>query len=66
MIQENMSFSESFVEDAALARLGELAYAIGHGPLFSHCESTAERDSFGQALQASRSRKAPLAAAGEP
>ena len=37
------AFTESIVEDAALAWLGELGYAVLHGPDIAAGESAAER-----------------------
>jgi len=56
-----MSLNESIVEDAALewfrrrqgyaGQVGELGYAVGHGPQMAPGESAAERDSFGDVVQ---------------
>ena len=53
-----MSLNESIVEDAALTwfllrqgyggQVGELGYAVGHGPHLARDEPAAERDSFGE------------------
>ena len=37
-----MSLNESIVEDAALEWLGELGYAVGHGPHLAPGEPAAE------------------------
>lgn len=39
-----MSLNESIVEDAALAWLGDLGYAVGHGPQLAPGEPAAERE----------------------
>ncbi|MDP1581302.1 MAG: hypothetical protein Q8M02_13590 [Candidatus Didemnitutus sp.] len=49
-----MSLNESIVEDAALEWLGELGYAVGHGPA-SHAD---RRDSFGEVGLVGRLREA--------
>ncbi len=41
---EMRSFTESVVEDAALAWLGELGYAVLHGPEIAAGEPPAERN----------------------
>jgi type I restriction enzyme R subunit len=56
-----MSLNESIVEDAALewfrrrqgypGQVGELGYAVGHGPHLAPGEPAAERDSFGEVVQ---------------
>jgi type I restriction enzyme R subunit len=46
-----MSLNESIVEGAALEWLGELGYAVGHGPQLAPGEPAAERDSFGEVVQ---------------
>ena len=56
-----MSLNESIVEDAALEwsclragthrQIGELGYAVGHGPQLAPGEPAAERDSFGEVVQ---------------
>ena len=56
-----MSLNESIVEDAALEwsclragthrQIGELGYAVGHGPHIAPGEPAAERDSFGDVVQ---------------
>jgi type I restriction enzyme R subunit len=53
-----MSLNESIVEEAALEWLGELGYAIGHGPQLPPGEPMAERDSFGAVLLLGRLREA--------
>ena len=53
-----MSLNESIVEDAALEWLGELGYAVGHGPHLAPGEPAAERDSFGEVLLVGRLREA--------
>ena len=55
-----MSLNESIVEDAALERLGELGYAIGHGPHLAPGEYAGgtltpalyqgERESYGEVV----------------
>ncbi len=50
--------NESTVEDAALGWLGELGYAIGHGPHLAPGEPAAERDSFGDVVLVGRLRTA--------
>ncbi len=62
-----MSLNESIVEDAALewfllrsaplnygGQVGELGYAIGHGPHLAPGEPAAERDSFSEVEQAAK------------
>ena len=44
------NFSESVVEDAALAWFGELDYALLHGQIIAPGEDAAERTSFGEAF----------------
>ena len=39
-----MSLNESIVENAVLEWLGELGYAVGHGPDMAPGEAAAERD----------------------
>jgi len=53
-----MSLDETIVEDAALEWLGELGYAVGHGPHLAPGEPAAERDSFGEVVLAGRLRAA--------
>jgi len=53
-----MSLNESTVEEAALEWLGELGYAVGHGPHMAPGEPAAERDSFGDLVLAGRLRAA--------
>src|SRR3990170_2116345 len=52
------SFSESVVEDAALAWLESLGYAIKHGPEIAPGELFAERENYGQVVLADRLRQA--------
>jgi type I restriction enzyme R subunit len=52
------SFTESVVEDAALAWLESLGYAIKHGPEIAPGELFAERDDYTQVLLATRLREA--------
>jgi type I restriction enzyme R subunit len=51
-------FTESVVEDAALAWLERLEYAVKHGPEIAPGELFAERDDYGQVVLASRLREA--------
>ena len=51
-------FTESVVEDAALAWLGELDYAVAHGPEIAPGELAAERTEFGETVLAGRLRAA--------
>jgi type I restriction enzyme R subunit len=51
-------FTESVVEDAALAWLESLGYAIKHGPEIGPGELFAERTDYGQVLLAERLRRA--------
>lgn len=63
-----MSLNESIVEDAALewfllrqgygGQVGELGYAVGHGPHLAPGEPAAERDSFGEVVLVRRLREA--------
>jgi type I site-specific restriction-modification system R (restriction) subunit len=53
-----MNFTESVVEDAALAWLESLGYAIKHGPELAPGELIAERGDYGQVLLATRLREA--------
>jgi len=53
-----MSLNESTVENAALEWLGELGYAVAHGPHIAPGEPTAERDSFSEVLLVGRLRDA--------
>ena len=53
-----MNFSESVVEDAALAWLESLGYTIKHGPEIGPEEIFAERADYGQVLLAGRLRQA--------
>jgi len=52
------SFTESVVEDAALAWLESLGYAVKHGPEIGPEEIFAERADYGQVLLAGRLRQA--------
>jgi type I restriction enzyme R subunit len=52
------SFTESVVEDAALAWLQSLGYAILHGPDIAPGQPFAERDDYGQGVLAGRLRQA--------
>ena len=51
-------FTESVVEDAALAWLESLGYAILHGPEIAPGEPFAERDDYGEVVLESRLRQA--------
>ena len=51
-------FAESVVEDAALSWLGELGFAVKHGPHLAPGEPAAERDSFGEVVLVGRLREA--------
>ena len=61
-----MSLNESIVEDAALewfllrqgygGQVGELGYAVGHGPKLAPGEPAAERDSFSDVVQSRSAR----------
>jgi type I restriction enzyme R subunit len=53
-----MSLYESHVEEAALTWLGELGYAVGHGPDMAPGEPAAERASFGDVVLVGRLREA--------
>jgi hypothetical protein len=53
-----MSLNESIVEDAALEWVGELGYAVGHGPHLAPGEPAAERDSFSEVVLVGRLREA--------
>src|SRR5664280_2292676 len=53
-----MSFTESIVEDAALAWVGDLQYAVLHGPEIAPGEVAAERMGFGETVLAARLRAA--------
>jgi type I restriction enzyme R subunit len=63
-----MTLTESIVEDAALewfllrqgygGQVGELGYAVGHGPHLAPGEPAAERDSFGDVVLVGRLRAA--------
>ena len=53
-----MSLNESIVEDAALTGVGELGYAVGHGPNLAPGEPAAERDWFGEEVLVGRMRRA--------
>ena len=51
-------FTESVVEDAALAWLESLGYAVKHGPEIAPGELFAERENYGQVVLADRLRQA--------
>ena len=51
-------FTESIVEEAALAWLGELGYAVLHGPDIAPGELLAERASYGDVVLMDRLRSA--------
>ncbi|MFZ5622772.1 MAG: type I restriction endonuclease subunit R [Pseudomonadota bacterium] len=51
-------FSESVVEEAALAWLGELGFAVLHGPDIAPGEPAAERGDYGQVVLEARLRTA--------
>jgi type I restriction enzyme R subunit len=51
-------FSESVVEDAALAWLAEVGFGVAHGPEIAPGEPAAERDSFSEPLLPGRLRQA--------
>jgi len=53
-----MSLNESHIEEATLEWLGELGYAIGHGPDMAPGESASERDSFSDVVLKGRLREA--------
>jgi type I restriction enzyme, R subunit len=53
-----MNLNESTVEQAALQWLGELGYAIGHGPEMAPGEEAAERGSFSEVVLVGRLRDA--------
>jgi type I restriction enzyme, R subunit len=53
-----MNLNESTVEQAALQWLGELGYAIGHGPEMAPGEAAAERSSFSDVVLVGRLRDA--------
>ncbi|MBW7864585.1 MAG: hypothetical protein H3C30_09265 [Candidatus Hydrogenedentes bacterium] len=46
----SQAFTESVVEDAALAWFSDLGYAVGHGPHMAPGEVFAERVSFGEVV----------------
>lgn len=52
------NFTESVVEDAALAWLESLGYAVKHGPEIALGELFAERGDYGQVILATRLRDA--------
>src|SRR5258705_1235691 len=52
------SFIESVVEDAALAWLESLGYAVKHGPEIAPGELFAERGDYGQVVLVTRLREA--------
>ena len=51
-------FTESIVEEAALAWLGAKGYTVLHGPEIAPGEAMAERDSYGQVVLEGRLRQA--------
>jgi type I restriction enzyme R subunit len=53
-----MSLNESHIEEATLEWLGELGYAIGHGPDMAPGEAASERDSFSDVVLKGRLREA--------
>src|SRR5882724_2923060 len=53
-----MSLDESIVEDAGLAWLGELGYAVAHAPHLAPGEIAAERNSFRDVVLVGRLRNA--------
>jgi type I restriction enzyme R subunit len=52
------NFTESVVEDAALAWLESLGYVVKHGPEIAPGELFAERGDYGQVILATRLREA--------
>jgi type I restriction enzyme R subunit len=52
------SFTESVVEEAALAWLESLGYPVKHGPEIAPGELFAERGDYGQVILATRLREA--------
>jgi len=52
------NFTESVVEDAALAWLESLGYTVKHGPEIAPGELFAERGHYGQVILATRLREA--------
>jgi type I restriction enzyme R subunit len=52
------TFTESVVEDAALAWLRELGYTLRHGPDIAPGELAAERDDYAQVVLPRRLRDA--------
>jgi len=52
------AFTESVVEDAALAWLESLGFAVKHGPEIAPGELFAEREDYGQVILATRLREA--------
>ena len=54
------NFTESIVEEAALAWLESLGYAIKHGPEIAPSELLSERTDYGQVVLANRLRQALL------
>jgi type I restriction enzyme R subunit len=52
------SFTESVVEDAALAWLEDLGYTVKHGPEIVPGELFAEHGDYGQVILATRLREA--------
>ena len=57
-IQDMTSFIESVVEDAALAWLESIGYAVKHGPEIAPGELFAERGAYGQVILPTRLREA--------
>lgn len=53
-----MNFAESTVEEAALSWLGELGFAVRHGPEIAPSELHAERTGFGETILPKRLRDA--------
>ena len=51
-------FSESIVEQAALAWLGDLGWTLSHGPEIAPDTAGAERSDYGQVILESRLRSA--------
>jgi type I restriction enzyme, R subunit len=47
---DTMGLAECIVEDAALEWLGELGYAVGHGPQLAPGEPAEEVNSFGDVV----------------
>ncbi len=53
-----MSLNESIRDHAALEWLGELGYAVGHGPQLAPCEPVSKRVSFSDVVLVGRLREA--------